>query len=80
MQLLGRTLWRDEILPYHKTGPSNGSIEGLNLCVRKGSVAVMLGTFEHHRPHGLLPAGCVSWPVRPSSATHQNPEFPKSYA
>jgi hypothetical protein len=58
--------WRTEILAHRDTGASNGSTEGLNLCVKKvkrcghGS-----RPFENDRLRVLLHAGGVTWPARP---------------
>ena len=66
---LGATLerWRAEISNHHRTGASNGSTEGLNLCVKKVKRAGRGFTcFDHYRLRVLLHAGGVTWPRRPS--------------
>jgi len=66
---LGRTLaaWRTEILAHHDTGASNGTTEGLNLCVKKVKrCGHGFRRFEHYRLRVLLHTGGVTWPRRPS--------------
>ena len=78
---LGNTLkaWRPEILNHHRTGPSNGPTEGLNLCVKKVKRAGHgFICFDHYRLRLLLHAGGVTWPSRPkpprirTSCPHSN--------
>ena len=76
---LGTTLasWRTEILARHKTGASNGSTEGLNLCVKKVKrCGHGFRRFDNYRLRVLLHTGGVTWPDRPSPPrirTRQSP-------
>jgi len=66
---LGETLerWLTEILNHHRTGASNGSTEGLNLCVKKVNRAGRgFTSFENYRLRVRLHAGGVTWPRCPS--------------
>ncbi len=57
--------WRTEIIAHHRTGPSNGPTEGLNLAVKQVKRCGRgFRSFENYRPRVLLHAGGIRWPQR----------------
>jgi transposase len=76
IQSLGVTLasWRAEILARHTTGASNGSTEGMNLCVKKVKrCGHSFRRFDNYMLRDLLHTGGVTWPVRPSPPRIRTP-------
>jgi len=55
------------VLEHHNTGASNGSTEGLILCVKNVKrCGHGFRSFEHYRLRVLLRAGGVTWPTGPA--------------